>query len=116
MPVPAQGLPTPPLIVVAAYVQVEAGAPSDYWLCQPNGSISLQRSDWVPETQGHRMVDLQAKGAPRNRPGLSREGLIVKAQVRDRPVQVLPGEGLPPVLPVVSHPLLVLIISLGMHN
>jgi len=87
-------------MLIVAYVLGGWETPLDGWLCLPNGSISRQRSGWVTGTQGRRIVVLQAKGAHWNRPGLSREGLIIKTdQFR--------------FFLVVSHLLLALVISLS---
>ena len=55
----------------------------------------------------------QAIGAPGNRPGPAREDLVVEPRVCHGPVEVLPGQGLSAVLPVIEHPALPLEVVLG---
>ena len=58
------------------------------------------------------VVILQAVLAPGDRPGSACEGLVIEPRVGDRPVQVFPGQGLPPELAVVADPPLAFIIPL----
>ena len=48
------------------------------------------------------VVVLQAVLAPGDRPGSACEGLVIKPRVGDRPVQVFPGQALPPELAATS--------------
>lgn len=59
------------------------------------------------------VVVCQAEGASGDHLGPASEGLVVQAGVRHQPVQIFPGQYLPPELPVVGHPPLRLVAALG---
>ena len=62
------------------------------------------------------MVLLETKSAPGNGSGAARECLVVEASVRDRPVQVLLSQGLPPEATVVGDPTTVVKVALRAHD
>ena len=64
----------------------------------------------------YRVILLEAKRAPEDGSGVTSECLVVEAEVWYRPVQVLNGECLPSVAPVVGDPASAFKVSLCPHN
>ena len=68
---------------------------------------------WVEGATACCTVIAQAVGTSRDCSGPTCEGLIIEAAVQNRPIEVLPGQGVPAVLAIIYHPLKPLVIPLG---